>query len=341
MHTVTTQAIIIEGAALQALATRDWIAWEDVVTNDVVEVYKVLGLAAARAVLFTELDRIVSYDGGYVDARHLAQIVASITHRGCLTRMTRHGINRVDNSVLHRASYEEPVDMLLQGAMQGVVDPLRGVCESIYAGVKAPVGTGTVAVQEDEPDPRAGPVHVPRVSVGSRELWGLPGVSKHMREARPGPGPPGVHRPRRALQPGRAADRHLPAAIAPSAPVEPQDLLAQLQALQGAAGAGAVVSVAPSGLGEPTLAFASDATWQDLRQPEGSYGGQPLAFAAAAASMSTSTASTFASGLSLPPPQRPPPLSGTESPPVAPLSFHSPTPSLVRSLGSLLQPAAG
>ena len=128
-----------------------------------------------------------------------------------------------------------------------------------------------------------------------------------------------------------------------------------LQALQGAAGAEAPVSVAPSGLGKPTLAFASDAMWQDLRQPEGSYGGQPLAFAAAAASTSTATAaSTFASGLSLPPyhlssaaaaaaasQQQPPPLPGTESPPVAPLSFHSPTPSLVRSLGSLLQPAAG
>jgi DNA-directed RNA polymerase II subunit RPB1 len=178
----TAQAVDMEGSSLLALATRDWVQWEAVTTNDVMEVASVLGLAAARAVLFAELDRIVSYDGGYVDARHLAQIVTTMTHRGFVMAMTRHGINRVDLSVLQRTSFEEPVDMLLQGAAQGVSDPLRGVCECIYVGAKPPIGTGTVGVMEDVEGEGAG--QAPRVMVGSREIKGMQGVVKNHRDRR-------------------------------------------------------------------------------------------------------------------------------------------------------------
>lgn len=172
-------AIDVDGAALRPLATRDWVDWAHVTTNDVMEVAEVLGLAAARAVLFAELDRIVCYDGGYVDPRHLAQIVTSMTQRGFVMPLTRHGINRVDFSVLQRASFEEPVDMLLQGAASGVLDPLRGLCECVYVGAKAPVGTGTVAVQSD-----FGGGLPARVTVASRELSGLPGPAKRFRDSR-------------------------------------------------------------------------------------------------------------------------------------------------------------
>ena len=258
LRTVTKQAIVIEGAALQALATRDWIAWEEVVTNDVVEVAEVLGLAAARAVLFTELDRIVSYDGGYVDARHLAQIVATITHRGGLSPMTRHGINRGDLSVLHRASFEQPVDMLLQGAVQGTVDPLRGICESIYAGVKGPIGTGTVAVQEDTPAPQ--PAHAPRDLVGSRELWGLPGSTKTFRErrtqaprGRPQPPPPQRRHPR--VPETNRFDHRPPMPVVATAlrAASASELMERLRAVQGGEGGSSRVSTSVSGLGNAPL----------------------------------------------------------------------------------------
>ncbi len=185
----TQQGVDMEGVALRALATRDWIDWTTTITNDVVATAEVLGMVAARAVLFAELDKVVSAEGGYVDARHIAQLVTTMTHRGFVMALSRHGINRTDYSVLQRASFEEPVDNLQAAAAAGTVDPLRGLSESIYVGAKAPLGTGTVAVQEDVDADikrrRHGTEGAPlplRVTVSSREQRGLPGAAKHFRE---------------------------------------------------------------------------------------------------------------------------------------------------------------
>ena len=137
------------GSALMRVATRDWADWERTCTNDVAEVARTLGMAAARALLFAELDRVISYDGGYVDPRHLKALTNTMTHRGYVMSMTRHGINRVDFSVLQRASYEEPVDMIQQAALTAERDELNGMCQAILAGQKVPVGTGTVSIQQD------------------------------------------------------------------------------------------------------------------------------------------------------------------------------------------------
>jgi DNA-directed RNA polymerase II subunit RPB1 len=177
----TVQGVDMEGVALRALATRDWVDWTTAVTNDVVATAEVLGMVAARAVLFAELDKVVSAEGGYVDPRHIAQLVTTMTHRGFVMALSRHGINRTDYSVLQRASFEEPVDNLQAAAAAGTVDWLRGLSEAIYVGGKAPLGTGIVAVQEDvDADVtcrRAG-----RVTVSSREQRALPGAVKPFRE---------------------------------------------------------------------------------------------------------------------------------------------------------------
>jgi len=150
---VSEMVVDTEGSSLMKVATRDWADWERTVTNDVGEVTRTLGIVAARAVLFAELDRVISYDGGYVDARHLRALAFTMTHRGYCMATTRHGINRVDFSVLQRASYEEPVDMIIQAAVTAEHDNMNGTCQAIVGGQKVPVGTGTVSLQQDiEPD---------------------------------------------------------------------------------------------------------------------------------------------------------------------------------------------
>lgn len=160
------------GSALMRIATRDWADWENTATNDVQEVARSLGMCAARALLFAELDRVISYDGGYVDPRHLKALINTMTHRGYVMAMTRHGINRVDFSVLQRASYEEPVDMIQQAALTSERDDLNGMCQAILAGQKVPIGTGTVSIQQDmEAGKNRGATQFGRVrnSLASRE----------------------------------------------------------------------------------------------------------------------------------------------------------------------------
>ena len=177
----SVKVIDTEGSGLMKVATRDWALWEHAVTNDVQEVVATLGLAAGRALLFSELERVISYDGGYVDARHIRMVVNTMSHRGYLMPYTRHGINRVDYSVIQRASYEEPVDMLFGGAVTADKDDLHGLCECVLFGVKPPIGTGTVAVQQDFVSSNATQTSRHRPVVSSREADLLRGSRKRFR----------------------------------------------------------------------------------------------------------------------------------------------------------------
>jgi DNA-directed RNA polymerase beta' subunit len=182
------RVIDTDGTSLMKVATRDWADWENTITNDVQEVTRTLGLLAARALLFAELDRVISYDGGYVDARHLRQVVNTMTHRGYVMPLTRHGINRVDFSVLQRASFEESTEMMYFGALGAEIDPLRGACECIIFGQKPPIGTGITAVQEDTSADwvQHATNYAPRDLVGSREQDLLRGAKKRFRDKRDG-----------------------------------------------------------------------------------------------------------------------------------------------------------
>jgi DNA-directed RNA polymerase II subunit RPB1 len=188
LRTYDVPCVDVEGSGLMKVATRDWVDWPRTRTNDVVAVAQCLGIIAARNVLFNETYAVACGDSGYVDPRHVAHIVTAQTHRGDIMRFTRFGINRVDTSALHRAAYEEPVDMLLQSAMVGAVDPLAGICESVLFGLKPAVGTGTVAVQQDvEEEDDNDAMFIPsrhRVGLTSREQRGAQGSAHKPRGKR-------------------------------------------------------------------------------------------------------------------------------------------------------------
>jgi DNA-directed RNA polymerase II subunit RPB1 len=111
-------------------------------SNSFIEVLAVLGIEAARAGLLKELGMVLSFDGSYVNHRHMALLVDIMTQRGMLMAITRHGINRNDTGALMRCSFEETVEILLEAAGFGELDDCRGVSENIMLGQLAPMGTG-------------------------------------------------------------------------------------------------------------------------------------------------------------------------------------------------------
>ena len=62
---------------------------------------------------------MIEFDGSYVNYRHLAALVDSMTSRGYFMAITRHGINRAETGPLHQASFEETVDILFRCASGG------------------------------------------------------------------------------------------------------------------------------------------------------------------------------------------------------------------------------
>jgi DNA-directed RNA polymerase II subunit RPB1 len=112
------------------------------VSNDIVEVFKVLGIEGCRGALLNNLREVLSFDDSYVNYRHLSILVDVMTFRGHIMAITRHGINRVDSGPLLRCSFEETVEILMDAAVFAENDPLKGVTENIMLGQLAPVGSG-------------------------------------------------------------------------------------------------------------------------------------------------------------------------------------------------------
>ena len=68
-----------------------------------------------------------------------------------ITAMTRHGIAKYENkSPLARATFEQPVEVLLNAASQHKEDPLTGVSEQILMGITPNIGTANISVHRTE-----------------------------------------------------------------------------------------------------------------------------------------------------------------------------------------------
>ncbi|CAH8588379.1 unnamed protein product [Schistosoma rodhaini] len=133
------------------------------VSNDIVEIFEALGIEAVRKAIECEMHHVISFDGSYVNYRHLALLCDIMTVKGHLMAITRHGLNRLDTGALARCSFEETVDILMEAAIHSECDPMAGVSETIMLGQLARIGTGcfdllldSAKCQEAQPIPLGG-----------------------------------------------------------------------------------------------------------------------------------------------------------------------------------------
>ena len=139
-----------DGTNLMAVLGVDYVDASRTISNDIVEVFVTLGIEGVRGALLSELRNVISFDGSYVNYRHLACLVDVMTMQGHLMAIDRHGINRVESGPLLRCSFEETVDMLMDAAVYAEEEVLKGVTENIMMGQLARVGTGDMELLLDE-----------------------------------------------------------------------------------------------------------------------------------------------------------------------------------------------
>ncbi|KAJ3181374.1 DNA-directed RNA polymerase II subunit rpb1 [Gaertneriomyces sp. JEL0708] len=139
-----------DGTALKEVLAFPGVDSTRTYSNDITEIEKVLGIEATRAAVLREVRKVIEFDGSYVNYRHLALLCDVMTQRGHLMSITRHGINRTENGVFARASFEETVECLVDAAGVAEVDDCKGVSENIILGQLAPIGTGFIDVILDE-----------------------------------------------------------------------------------------------------------------------------------------------------------------------------------------------
>lgn len=139
-----------EGSNLRKVMIQRGVDATTIVSNDVLEMLDVLGIEAARNSLFNELRDVLSFDGSYVNYRHMAILVDTMTFSGTILPVNRNGVNKSSAGALLRASFERTVDVLLDSATFAERNDVNGVTENILLGQMSHAGTGTVEVMLDK-----------------------------------------------------------------------------------------------------------------------------------------------------------------------------------------------
>lgn len=138
-----------DGVALQKILTYLKVDHRCTVSNDCLEIKRVLGIEAARQSLINELRFVLNSYGIYVNYRHMATLTDVMTQRGDLMSIARHGINRIDSGAIRKSSFEETVEILLEAAVYSEDDALTGITENIVMGQLTPMGTGSFGLMVD------------------------------------------------------------------------------------------------------------------------------------------------------------------------------------------------
>ena len=118
------------------------------ISNDIREIYTVLGVEAARNALYNELVNVTGE--GSMNYRHLSLLIDTMTFRGNLMSIDRHGINRNASSALSKSSFEESVDMLINASIFSEYDNTSGVSPQVMLGKVPNCGSGNFDIILDE-----------------------------------------------------------------------------------------------------------------------------------------------------------------------------------------------
>jgi DNA-directed RNA polymerase subunit A" len=133
-----------EGSSLRKVMQFDGVDPTRTKTNNINEIGEVLGIEAARNAIINEATDTLREQGLVVDVRHIMLVADIMTVDGEVKQIGRHGVSGQKASVLARAAFEVTVNHILDAAVRGDVDDLKGVTENVIVGQPIQLGTGDV-----------------------------------------------------------------------------------------------------------------------------------------------------------------------------------------------------
>ena len=137
-----------DGTNLMEILSNPNIDATRTISNDIREIYSVLGVEAARNALYHELVNVTGE--GSMNYRHLSLLIDTMTYRGSLMSIDRHGINRNSSSALSKSSFEESVDMLINASIFSEYDNTTGISPQVMLGKVPNCGSGNFDIILDE-----------------------------------------------------------------------------------------------------------------------------------------------------------------------------------------------
>ncbi|CAG0892079.1 unnamed protein product, partial [Darwinula stevensoni] len=153
--------LFVEGTGLKQIFGVEGVDYRRTVTNNIMEMERLLGIEAAREAIIREMQYTISSHEIKIDPRHLMLLADAMVCKGEVLGITRFGISKMKFSTLILASFEQTGDHLFEAAIRNRKDAIKGVSESIIIGAPISMGTGSVEqfYKEEQKNRRAPQLH--------------------------------------------------------------------------------------------------------------------------------------------------------------------------------------
>ena len=110
-------------------------------SNDIKEIFDVLGLEAARQVIHNELVEVMEFSGVYINYHHVSLLCDRMTTNKDMVSIFRTGLFNDDIGPIAKATFEVHTEVLLDAARYGEFDHMRGVSANVMCGQNGFYGT--------------------------------------------------------------------------------------------------------------------------------------------------------------------------------------------------------
>jgi len=114
------------------------------ISNDMWEIYEILGIEAAKRYLIEEFENIIE-----VNKSHINILVSRMTFGGTISSISRYTMRKEKTGAISKSSFEETVDQFVRAATNGDIDDCMAVSSSIVCGNRPKFGTGMVDLKVD------------------------------------------------------------------------------------------------------------------------------------------------------------------------------------------------
>jgi DNA-directed RNA polymerase beta' subunit len=130
------------GSNMMEVMAMDFIDANRTYSNDIKEIFDVLGIEAARQILFNEFYEVMEFSGVYINYHHLSLLCDRMTSTKGMVSIFRSGILNDDIGPLSKATFEVHTEVLLDASRHADFDHMRGVSANVMMGQMGVFGTG-------------------------------------------------------------------------------------------------------------------------------------------------------------------------------------------------------
>ena len=129
------------GSNLMETLALDYIDSKRTISNDIKEVFHVLGIEAARQCIQNELIEVLAFSGASVNYHHTSLLCDRMTCNKNMVSIFRSGLLNDNVGPIAKATFEVHTEVFLNAARHAELDHMRGVSANIMCGQHGSYGT--------------------------------------------------------------------------------------------------------------------------------------------------------------------------------------------------------